>query len=166
MIDVDAGHGYFDTAGFALEIEELLGVFTQVGTVGGLKLRLRDRVLAEAVTVCGVILSDSRTSPRQPTRSGPGGAWSGGVRRRGGSADRPGASCPGDRRAASRVSEELRDRYPVVPWRQIVGIRNRVVHSYFEVDLDILWFVVSVNVPDLAPKGTSGELPTPHRRCR
>lgn len=51
LIDVDAGHGYFDMAGFALEIEELLGVFTQVATVGGLKLRLRDRVLAEAVTV-------------------------------------------------------------------------------------------------------------------
>lgn len=51
LIDVDAGHGYFDMAGFALEVEELLGVFTQVATVGGLKLRLRDRVLAEAVTV-------------------------------------------------------------------------------------------------------------------
>lgn len=54
--------------------------------------------------------------------------------------------------AASWISEKLRDRYPVVPWRQIVGMRNRVVHSYFEVDLDILWFVVSVDVPDLAPK--------------
>jgi hypothetical protein len=38
-------------AGFALEIEELLGVFTQVATVGGLKTRIRDRVLGEAVPV-------------------------------------------------------------------------------------------------------------------
>jgi predicted nucleotidyltransferase len=51
LIDVDPGHGYFDMAGFALEIEELLGVFTQVATVGGLKTRIRDRVLGEAVPV-------------------------------------------------------------------------------------------------------------------
>ena len=37
--------------GFALEVEDLLGVFTQVATVGGLKVRVRDRVLAEAVAV-------------------------------------------------------------------------------------------------------------------
>ena len=47
LIDVDPGHGYFDMAGFALEIEELLGVFTQVATVGGLKTRIRDRVLGQ-----------------------------------------------------------------------------------------------------------------------
>ena len=51
LIDVDPGHGYFDMAGFALEIEELLGVFTQVATVGGLKTRIRDRALGEAVPV-------------------------------------------------------------------------------------------------------------------
>ena len=51
LIDVDPGHGYFDMAGFALAVEELLGVFTQVATVGGLKLRIRDRILTEAVAV-------------------------------------------------------------------------------------------------------------------
>ncbi len=51
LIDVDPGHGYFDMAGFALEVEELLGVFTQVATVGGLKARIRDLVLGEAVPV-------------------------------------------------------------------------------------------------------------------
>ena len=51
LIDVDPGHGYFDMAGFALEIEELLGVFTQVATVGGLKTRICHRVLGEAVPV-------------------------------------------------------------------------------------------------------------------
>jgi uncharacterized protein len=51
LIDVDPGHGYFDMAGFALEVEDLLGVFTQVATVGGMKVRIRDRVLAEAVGV-------------------------------------------------------------------------------------------------------------------
>jgi uncharacterized protein with HEPN domain len=36
-----------------------------------------------------------------------------------------------------------------VPWRQIVAIRNRVVHGYFEVDLDILWDVAVGDVPRL-----------------
>lgn len=51
LIDVDPGRGYFDMAGFALDVEDLLGVFTQVATVGGLKLRIRQRVLDEAVAV-------------------------------------------------------------------------------------------------------------------
>ncbi|HEV2375953.1 MAG TPA: nucleotidyltransferase family protein [Streptosporangiaceae bacterium] len=51
LVDVDAGHGYFDMAGFALGVEDQLGVFTQVATPRGLKLRVRDRVLREAVVL-------------------------------------------------------------------------------------------------------------------
>ncbi|MFN2479791.1 MAG: nucleotidyltransferase family protein [Pseudonocardiaceae bacterium] len=51
LIDMDPGHGYFEMAGFALEVEDLLGIFTQVATVGGLKLRIQDQVLGEAVAV-------------------------------------------------------------------------------------------------------------------
>lgn len=54
--------------------------------------------------------------------------------------------------ASSRVSSEIIGRYPDVPWRQIVGMRNRVIHDYFDVDLDILWFVVTVDVPRLAER--------------
>ena len=43
--------GYFDMAGFALGVEDKLGVMTQVATPGGLKLRIRDRVLREAVAL-------------------------------------------------------------------------------------------------------------------
>ncbi len=49
LVDVERGHGYFDMAGFALGVEDELGVMTQVATPGGLKLRIRDRVLREAV---------------------------------------------------------------------------------------------------------------------
>ena len=49
--DVDRGHGYLDMAGFALGVEDRLGVFTQVATPRGLKLRIRDRVLHEAVVL-------------------------------------------------------------------------------------------------------------------
>lgn len=51
LVDVARGHGYFDMAGFALGVEELLGVFTQVVTVGGLKSRIRQHVLEEAVAL-------------------------------------------------------------------------------------------------------------------
>lgn len=51
LVDVDRGHGYFDMAGFALGVEDELGVFTQVATPGGLKLRIRDRVLREVIAL-------------------------------------------------------------------------------------------------------------------
>jgi predicted nucleotidyltransferase len=51
LVDVDRGHGYLDMAWFALGVEDELGVFTQVATPGGLKLRIRDRVLREAVAL-------------------------------------------------------------------------------------------------------------------
>jgi hypothetical protein len=51
MFHTDRGHGYIDMAGFALGVEDQLGVFTQVATPRGLKLRIRDRVLREAVSV-------------------------------------------------------------------------------------------------------------------
>lgn len=49
LVDVERGHGYIDMAGFALGVEDRLGVFTQVATPRGLKLRIRERVLCEAV---------------------------------------------------------------------------------------------------------------------
>ncbi len=45
LADVDRGHGYFDMAEFALGVEDVLGVMTHVATPGGLKVRIRDRVL-------------------------------------------------------------------------------------------------------------------------
>ncbi|WP_219413511.1 nucleotidyltransferase family protein [Pseudonocardia nigra] len=51
LVDLEPGHGYLDLAGFALVVEDLLGVFTQVATVGGLKVRIRERVLREAVAL-------------------------------------------------------------------------------------------------------------------
>ena len=51
--------------------------------------------------------------------------------------------------AASRIPEEFRTRYPDIPWRRIVGLRNRIVHEYFGVDLDIVWSVLTVDLPPL-----------------
>lgn len=51
LVDVDRGHGYIDMAGFALGVEDRLGVLTQIATPGGLKLRIRDRALREAIAL-------------------------------------------------------------------------------------------------------------------
>ena len=52
--------------------------------------------------------------------------------------------------AASGLSDGFIAQHPEVPWRQIIATRNRVVHGYFEVDLDILWDVAVIDVPELA----------------
>ena len=51
--------------------------------------------------------------------------------------------------AANRVPEHQRARIPEVPWAQIVGLRNRLIHGYDEVDFDILWQIVGHDLPNL-----------------
>lgn len=53
--------------------------------------------------------------------------------------------------AANRVSDEVQQKYPLIPWREVVGMRNRIIHAYFDVDLDIIWQVVKVDLPGLLP---------------
>ena len=53
--------------------------------------------------------------------------------------------------AARRVSPELQSEHPEIPWRQIVGMRHRIVHDYMRVDEDVLWKVVSEDLPALLP---------------
>lgn len=52
--------------------------------------------------------------------------------------------------AASRLSSDLKDRYPAIPWHAISGFRNHIAHEYFSLDLDIVWQTVAVAVPKLA----------------
>ena len=52
--------------------------------------------------------------------------------------------------AATRVSEQTREALPDVPWTQIMGMRNRLIHAYFEVNSDILWQTATEDVPTLA----------------
>lgn len=49
--------------------------------------------------------------------------------------------------AASRVSRELRSRSPEIPWTDIIAMRNRLIHSYFDVNLDIVWQTVTEELP-------------------
>jgi uncharacterized protein with HEPN domain len=51
--------------------------------------------------------------------------------------------------ATKRLSGEFRGQHPHLPWRELAGLRDRLVHDYRNIDLDILWDVVSVEIPAL-----------------
>ena len=51
--------------------------------------------------------------------------------------------------AGARVSEQGRDATPDVPWPEIVAMRNRLVHAYFDVNLDVVWETVRKDLPAL-----------------
>lgn len=51
--------------------------------------------------------------------------------------------------AARHVSYEFQQQYPDIPWRQLTGMRHRIVHDYLHVDYDIVWEVVTRHLPDL-----------------
>lgn len=51
--------------------------------------------------------------------------------------------------AANHVTEEGRSSAPGIPWSQVVGFRNRVIHGYGDVDLDIVWSIVRNDLPTL-----------------
>ncbi len=53
--------------------------------------------------------------------------------------------------AARRVSSEYRDAHPEIPWSRIVGMRNKLVHDYFEVDSAEVWLVLREDLPELLP---------------
>ena len=63
--------------------------------------------------------------------------------------------------AATRVSEEGQKRYPSVPWREARGMRNRLVHGYDQIDLDVLWATIQ---DDLPPLVAELERITPHEQ--
>ena len=51
--------------------------------------------------------------------------------------------------AVSKISPEFRSKYPQIPWQEIVGMRNWLVHVYFDIDHDKVWSTVTEDIPDL-----------------
>jgi uncharacterized protein with HEPN domain len=54
--------------------------------------------------------------------------------------------------AVKRLPEELYQRYPDIPWKGMAGMRDRIVHGYDNVDLQIVWDVVKRDIPQIKPK--------------
>jgi uncharacterized protein with HEPN domain len=51
--------------------------------------------------------------------------------------------------AAARVTSATRKAHPQIPWQQIAGLRNRLIHGYDEVDFDVLWAILIDDLPQL-----------------
>ena len=51
--------------------------------------------------------------------------------------------------AAAHISEDNRKKHPAIPWPEIVGMRNRLVHVYFDIDLPLVWDTVRNDLPVL-----------------
>lgn len=51
--------------------------------------------------------------------------------------------------AASRVSTDFRESHPELPWREMIGMRNKMIHDYEEISLPVVWEVVERDIPEL-----------------
>ena len=52
--------------------------------------------------------------------------------------------------AAGRLPQEYKDKSTSVDWHKIRGLRNRIIHDYFEINYDIIWTVIQSYIPELA----------------
>jgi uncharacterized protein with HEPN domain len=54
--------------------------------------------------------------------------------------------------AAKNIPEEIRKNHPEIEWPKIAGLRDKLAHNYFEVDMEILWNIIKDELPDLKNK--------------
>ena len=52
--------------------------------------------------------------------------------------------------AAAGISDDMKEVHPHIPWHQMTAMRNRLVHGYFDVNLDVVWQTVKGDLPPLA----------------
>lgn len=53
--------------------------------------------------------------------------------------------------AAKQVPASVRKKYPGIPWSDMAGMRDKLIHFYFGVDMEIVWETVKVRIPKLEP---------------
>lgn len=51
--------------------------------------------------------------------------------------------------AASQVTLAVREQFPLLPWKEMIGLRNRLIHAYFDVNNQTIWLVVKESLPPL-----------------
>ena len=66
--------------------------------------------------------------------------------------------------AASRVRRAPPERHPDIPWEQIVALRNRLIHGYDVIDYDILWKIITSDLPPLIASLEAAVVPLGTRR--
>jgi uncharacterized protein with HEPN domain len=53
--------------------------------------------------------------------------------------------------ATKRLPESIRAQYPNIPWKGMAGMRDRIIHGYDLVDMQIVWDVVKIDIPKIKP---------------
>lgn len=54
--------------------------------------------------------------------------------------------------AAKNISKKLKNKHKEIEWKKIIGTRDRLIHAYFNVDLDITWEIIKKDIPELKDK--------------
>ena len=54
--------------------------------------------------------------------------------------------------ASKNIPEDVKKKYPNIPWKRMIGLRNIAVHEYFGIDLSIIWEIITRNLPETKPK--------------
>ncbi|MFZ5994799.1 MAG: DUF86 domain-containing protein [Thermodesulfobacteriota bacterium] len=54
--------------------------------------------------------------------------------------------------AANSVSVGFQEKYTQIPWKKMIGLRNRLIHGYFDINLDIVWDTIVEDLPPLVAK--------------
>lgn len=52
--------------------------------------------------------------------------------------------------ATKNISDSIKDRYLQIPWKELAGIRDKLIHHYFGVNFDIVWNVIKAELPEIA----------------
>ena len=51
--------------------------------------------------------------------------------------------------ASNKIPIDIRDKYPDIPWRVMIGMRHILIHDYFSVDIEVVWKTASIDIPPL-----------------
>ncbi len=54
--------------------------------------------------------------------------------------------------AAKKISDTVRSEHPSVPWREMAGMRDKLIHGYFDVNLSVVWRTVNEVLPAIEPQ--------------
>jgi len=54
--------------------------------------------------------------------------------------------------AVKNIPKDVQEKYPEIPWRSMAGIRDKLIHAYFGVNLERIWQVIQKDIPELKPK--------------
>jgi uncharacterized protein with HEPN domain len=46
----------------------------------------------------------------------------------------------------------MREKYPIIPWKGMVGMRDRLIHGYFGIDYELVWDAIKVEIPRIKPE--------------